>query len=83
MAGLKVAALPFSVAQDIKEISYRFRLWHLCLWLCVFDICPMGAQFSAQQHLTPNCPLATPSSLLLYPYTQIPACLPSTVSSKA
>ena len=44
MAGPKVAALPFSVALDIKEICYRFRLWHLCLWLCVFDICPMGAQ---------------------------------------
>ena len=31
MADLKVAALPFSVALDIKEICYRFRLWYIYL----------------------------------------------------
>ena len=72
-------------------------LWHWILKRYVTDsdsgICVCGSVSSisalwghnsvSNPHLTPNCPLATPSSLLLYPYTQIPACLPSTVSSKA
>lgn len=42
MAKLKVPTLQLSVTLESKGICYQLGHWHLSLWLCVSDACPLG-----------------------------------------